>query len=177
MSADDLVSRWINNPSIGQELLKESRIGIMIHIDASGSDQGSLSWFRNPDCKCAYHYIVLDNGEIVGIVKSDRRAWHAGTCEPSGKTRSYRDANSAFYGVAAAAKEGDTITEEQLISIAKVCIAIMRTEGWIYPENIITGHSAEAWERGRKNDPECDFDNPVLSVQMIIDTMKKLGFE
>ena len=163
----------IDNPSFGESGLYETRIGIMIHLDASGSDTGSLNWFGNSDCKCVYHWIVMDDGRVIGLVQPTRRSWHAGKCRPSGQTDLYQDANSAFYGLAAAATIGDTITPPQLKSLARVVRDIMEHEGWSDIRRRLTGHSAEAWPRGRKTDPECNPDSPVLTLDMIIEEIAR----
>lgn len=167
-----IYDRKINNPSISQGILRELRIGIMLHVDASTSDTGSLAWFRDPRCECAYHCLVMDNGEAVSIVPHDRRAWHAGKCHPADGFN-YRDANSAFYGIAAAARVGDSVTNAQLSTIARACKEIMNFQGWLNPHLWITTHSAQAWPRGRKTDPECDFTNPVFTKEMVIDRIRR----
>ena len=164
----------IDNPSFEQSDPYEARIAIMLHLDASGSDAGSLSWFGDDRCKCVYHWIVMDDGRVVGLVPPTRRCWHAGKCRPSGQTDSYQDANSAFYGLAAAATVGDTITSPQLQSLASVVRDIMAHEGWTDITRHLTGHSAEAWPRGRKIDPECDRDNPVLTLEMVLQELLRI---
>ena len=157
----------ILNAEIPRQTIREPRIGIMLHLDASASDEGSLAWFSDPRCRCAYHYLVLDDGRIVRIVSTAFRAWHAGKCKPADGFN-YMDANSAFYGVAAAARAGDTITNPQMEGIAKVCEAIAKAQNWNL-RYTLTGHSTQAWPRGRKIDPECDPDNPVLSKEMVLE--------
>ena len=168
------VDRQIDNPSHGQSDPYEPRIGIMLHVDASRSDTGSLEWFGNNRCRCVYHWIVMDDGRVVGLVPPHRRSWHAGKCRPSGRTQSYRDANSAFYGLAAAATIGDSITTPQLKSLVRVVSDIMAHESWTDLNRRLTGHSIEAWPRGRKTDPECDPKNPVLTLDMIHSELKRV---
>lgn len=81
----------------------------MLHFDGSVSDTGAWKWFTDPRCNVSYNYLVLDNGDIVSIAPKDARAWHAGKCRPSGPLN-YSDANSAFYGVAAATNEKTPVT-------------------------------------------------------------------
>lgn len=144
---------------------REPRIGVMLHYDASGSDAGAMAWFADPACKVSYHYLVLDDGAFVTIAPLDRRAWHAGVCRPSGAKLDYRDANSAFYGIAAATNDRVGVTPLQLLTIAWLTRQLFDREGWPVTDMWrITSHRAEAWPRGRKSDPEGgDISNPIYS--------------
>lgn len=149
--------------------LRSARGGIMLHYDDSGSDVGALYWLtRDPACRVSYNVLVTDNGVAYVIAPLDRRAWHAGECRPSDAAHLiYRDANSAFYGVAIAAAPGDVATTDQVRGVVEVCTILASRHGWdlrVEPWRI-TGHAAEAWPRGRKIDPTGpDPLRPVLSV-------------
>jgi N-acetyl-anhydromuramyl-L-alanine amidase AmpD len=134
--------------------LREARVGVMVHYDGSASDAGAVSWLtRHPDARVSYQRLVLDDGQVVKIAPDDARAWHAGTCRPSGAHLPYTDGNSAFYGVALAAKPGDTVTRPQLEALARCIREWFRAEGWPLTDWWrITDHAAEAWPRGRKVD-------------------------
>lgn len=147
-----------------------TRQGVLIHFDASASDKGAVAWLEDDArAEVSYHYLVLDDGRVIQLAPPGTRAWHAGVCRPSERRFTYSDGNNAFYGVSIAAKPGDKATEAQLDSVAKVCKYLFWLEGWDERETWrITGHSAEAWPRGRKTDPEGpDPDNPVLSVEAV----------
>ena len=91
--------------------LREDRQGIVLHYDGSGSDAGSMAWFRAPECKVSYNLLVLDDGSYVRIAPDSARAWHAGRCRPSDPSRiRYSDANSAFYGIAIASSGKHDVT-------------------------------------------------------------------
>jgi N-acetyl-anhydromuramyl-L-alanine amidase AmpD len=135
--------------------LREKRVGTMLHFDGSSSDAGAVSWLtKHPDCRVSYTKLILDNGTVVQIAPDDARAWHAGACRPSSpSTLHYTDANSAFYGLAFAAKPGDEITQAQFDAAVKVIVEWFKAEGWRLTEWWrITDHAAEAWPRGRKID-------------------------
>ena len=134
--------------------LRDSRVGIMLHDDGSASDAGGMSWFVDPRNRSAsYNFLILDNGDRVQVVPQTARAWHAGVCRPTDMF-TYKDANSAFYGVATAASKGDGLTEEQLGGVISVCTDIFEQEDWSFDEVWrITGHKNQAWPRGRKDDP------------------------
>ena len=155
--------------------LREERQGVMLHYDASRSDAGSLGWFRNPAFAFSYNHIVFDDGSFLEMAPLDKRAYHAGYCRGHrpdlhpGVT--YEDANSAFFGLCAAAEPGDTITEEQMATMAALVRLYFQSSGWdlAVDSSRITTHSAEAIYRrgharagqlGRKVDPEGPSDHP-----------------
>lgn len=133
--------------------LREPRKGIMLHYDASGSDAGAVQFLlRDPDCKVSYNQLILDDGEVVEVVPDDGRAWHAGVCKPSATVPKYKDANSAFYGLAFASKPGDRVFPEQVAAAVQVAVRWMKRHKWTDVNRHITDHAAEAWPRGRKQD-------------------------
>jgi N-acetyl-anhydromuramyl-L-alanine amidase AmpD len=157
------------------ETLREPRIGIMVHYDASASDAGALAWLRSPECKVSYTWIILDDGSQITIAPPDARAWHAGVCRPSNPRLPYRDANSAFYGIAIAATAGDRATPRQAQAVANLCVALFQRHQWSRATDLyrIVGHNTECWPRGRKTDPEGPNRNdPVLSVEDIRDLVR-----
>lgn len=151
------------------ERLREPRIGCIIHYDASVSDAGSMSWFRDPRCKVSYSWLVLDDGSYVEIAPKESRAWHAGRCRPSHKLLTYRDANSAFTGIAAATNQRESATQAQLLTIAMLCRMAFEDYGWSIEETWrIVGHDTEGWPRGRKIDPTGDDPRrPIVSIEEI----------
>lgn len=159
----------------------DSRMGVMLHYDASMSDRGAVEWFKDPRCKVSYNYLVLDDGTVVEIAPVTGGAWHAGKCKPDEEwlrhAAPYPSANRALWGVAAATTDGVDVTARQLLSVAwvtRTLFSLMEwpvTDGWR-----IVGHSAHAWERGRKSDPEgSDPKNPILSVADVRDLVRMMG--
>ena len=146
--------------------LRAPRMGIMMHYDASASDNGAVEWLLfDPKCAVSYNWLILDDGTVRDIAPKDARAWHAGECKPSRPELAYRDANSAFYGVALAARPGDTATPAAFSAVVDLCVALMQSHGWT-EEWRITSHRAEAWPRGRKDDPDGKL-GVVLSVDAV----------
>lgn len=150
----------------------------MLHYDASSSDVSSVIWFTDPACKVSYNWLVMDTGNVIPIAPDDARAWHAGCCKTDDPRLPYKDANSAFYGIALAATAGDTATREAKRSLAALCLHCFAIEGWDVTEvwRIVSHRSqavycpghAKAGQRGRKNDPEGpDPARPVLSTNEI----------
>lgn len=149
--------------------LREPRQGVMLHYDESSNDAGGLAWFFDPTCKVSYDFWISRKGTIYRLVPSGRRAWHAGECEPA-EGYHYSDANSAFVGVAIAARHDERVTDAQMQSVVDLCVSLGFNNGWpMHDPHWITGHNAQAWPRGRKTDPEGAYPaekakNPVLSV-------------
>lgn len=132
--------------------VREPRQGIMLHYDASASDLGAVQWLLfDSACVVSYNWLVLDDGTVVNVAPERARAWHAGRCRPSGPRFTYTDANSAFYGVAIAAKAGERVTGPQLRSVAGIVEGLCRKHGWV-TQDVLTTHADEAWPRGRKVD-------------------------
>lgn len=156
--------------------LYEPRKGIMLHYDASASDIGAVTWLtKDKRCKVSYNWLVLDDGTVVEVAPRTARAWHAGVCEPSSiEVPRYKDANSAFYGIAIAASAGEHATEAQENAVIDLCLDIYHREGWKTKEVFrIVGHNTEAWPRGRKVDPEGPKPHdPVLSVEAIREAVR-----
>lgn len=156
--------------------IRESRRGVMLHYDASGTDDGAMGWFGHPDCKVSYQWLVLDDGSYAVIAPEDARAWHAGHCKTSNPDRlPYRDANSAFWAIALATNDKVGATEAQRLTAAWLTRRCFRTAGWLPGETWrIVGHDTEAvfpaghrlaGQRGRKIDPTGSRSaHPILAV-------------
>lgn len=149
--------------------LREDRIGVMLHYDASVSDDGSIAWLAGPDIKVSYNWIVMDSGNVIPIAPENARAWHAGICRSDDPRLRYTDANSAFYGISIAATTGDTATLEAKRSVAALCRTLFLKHHWPLSEVWrIVSHRTQAWPRGRKNDPEgSDLAHPVMNTNEI----------
>jgi hypothetical protein len=53
-----------------------------IHYIATGTYEGAISWFKNPDAQASSHYIVKNsNGEITQVVLESNKAWTQGVSE------------------------------------------------------------------------------------------------
>jgi len=153
--------------------LREPRQGVLLHYDGSRSDAGAVAWLtKDPRCRVSYHWLILDDGHSVLIAPPSKRAWHAGVCLPSIPQLTYKDANSAFYGIAIAATDGDRATQAQIAKVLELCRWCFLKEGWPLQETWrIRGHFEEAWPRGRKHDPKGSGPIPVLDVQLIRDKL------
>lgn len=150
--------------------LTDTRMGVMLHYDASRSDTGAVAWLtKDPTCRVSYHWLVTDDGTAHVIAPHGRRAWHAGVCRPSDPRLAYKDANSAFYGIAISATDGDTATPAQVATVVRLVRECFARQRWPLTETWrVVGHSSEAWPRGRKHDPEGSRASAqVLSVPLV----------
>ncbi len=152
--------------------LREPRCGVLLHYDASASDGGALGWLtKDPACDVSYNVLVLDDGKAYEIAPLDRRAYHAGKCVTSDRVRlPYKDANSALYGVAIAATDGEVATPAQFAAVVEVCRLLAAKHGWDlrYEGWRIVGHDTECFPKGRKSDPTgSNPKRPVLSVAAV----------
>jgi N-acetyl-anhydromuramyl-L-alanine amidase AmpD len=144
-----------------QQPLAAPRCGIMLHYDDSSRDDWAVEWFLDSRCTNGYTWLVLDDGRVVELADPSMRTPHAGPCLTP-------NANSAFYGIAAATNGLVLATEAQLSSIAALCAALWRCHDW--PADAvatrIVGHDEQAiWTQaytsertlwghvGRKVDP------------------------
>lgn len=134
--------------------LREPRQGISLHYDASASDAGAVEWLTEDErCHVSYTKLILDDGKVVEIAPENARQWSEGVCRPSSSKFTYKDANSAFYGIAIAATNGDKIKPAQFESLVVECVALFKKHGWGKHEVWrITSHEKEAWPRKRKVD-------------------------
>lgn len=150
--------------------LTEERLGVLLHYDDSASDAGAVEWLlKDPRCKVSYNWLVLDDGQVVEVAPWDKRAWHAGKCRPSSPRLTYRDANSAFYGIAWAGRDRQAITPAALVALLDLVRGLFQQHHWPLTDSWrITGHDLEAWPRGRKIDPTgTEKARPVLSVELV----------
>ena len=156
--------------------ITEPRQGICLHYDASASDPGAVTWLRDdPRCHVSYNWLLTDDGAQHTIAPLDARAWHAGVCRPSEPRLTYRDANSALYGIAIAATDGTVATQVQESWMAELCASLLLRHGWSLTDDLwrIVGHDTEAWPRGRKHDPTGSNPvKPVLSVAAVRDLVR-----
>lgn len=180
--SDLLLRATVRKTGPWDDELEQPRLGVMLHYTA-GTDLSGLQWLLfDPKCKVSYNWLGLDDGTVVSVAPADVRAYHAGVCRPSDLIRTatrgagYTDANSAFYGYAIAAEDGDRATPQQLSMCVQTIVGLFRTHQWT-PEQArwrITDHAAEAWPRGRKSDTGAVL--PLESVrQRVIDALLRLA--
>lgn len=160
------------------DTLREERVGICLHYDASATDESSIQWLASAGVKVSYNFVVADSGNTIPFAPELARAWHAGVCRSSDPRLPYKDANSALYGISISATAGDVATLAQKRSVAALCRTLFLKHGWPITEVWrIVSHRTESWPRGvhpngepwwRKNDPEGpDLAHPVMNTNEI----------
>lgn len=59
---------------------------IVLHDTAGRLDKGSsVRWFQDPTCQTSAHFVVERDGEVVQMVRTDRKAAHAGKSQWRGR--------------------------------------------------------------------------------------------
>ena len=142
----------------------------MLHFDDSSSDESGLEWFSDPTCAVSYNRLYDKDGSIAQITPTmEQAAYHAGVCRPSSSLFTYKYPNSFFYGLAISANNNEVVTPLQQASLVEDIEAIFTFHQWSKNDLWrITGHSNEAWPRGRKVDPIGTHPNkPVMDPAVI----------
>lgn len=152
------------------EELRAPRVGVCLHYDGSSSDAGGLSWLLGVDVHASYNLYVKDDGSWGIIAPLHLPAWHAGKSRSSDPERlPYPNnmANHGLYGLAVLTNGQVDVTPPQLLTAAWLTARLFAKHGWSRTDELyrVTTHSAEAWKRGRKTDPEGgDLRNPIMSA-------------
>lgn len=179
---DGRAVRWVAANSSGGPLKPEL---IILHDTAGRLDPfNSVEWFSSKKCTTSAHFVVERDGTITQMVRTDRRAWHAGKSCWNGRQlcNSFSigieivnpgkldEHGVAWFGLADGAwplvqrrtpQHGDgwwlAYTPEQIEAVQQLCRAIVAE----YPDcNDVTTHWAVS--RGRKIDP-----NPLFPLDAV----------
>lgn len=155
----------MKSPNFNAEL-REPRIGVMLHYPACDFNT-AVAYCCDPASKVAYHVVIAGDGAAVQLCPWDSRAWHAGVCRPSTTSRSYEDANSAFYGIALSGGPAfGPPTDAQEQTLNSILYDRFEAHAWSLSEWYrVVSHGAEAWPRGRKDDPEGSGPVPWLDME------------
>jgi AmpD protein len=94
------------------------------------------------------HYLVRRDGQVIGFVPPEKRAWHAGVSSWRGRSR----CNDFSIGIELEGSEDDDFTAAQYRSL----VSLLRTLQQQFPLRDIAAHSEVA--PGRKTDPGPRFD-------------------
>jgi len=119
---------------------------LVLHADASRTEEGTIGWLCDPVSKVSYHFLVHRDGNITQLVPGEMRAWHAGASSFQGRA----NVNDFSLGVAFANRQdGEPFQVAQLQRGVELCADLC----WEYriPLTRITTHAAIA--PGRKTDP------------------------
>lgn len=91
-------------------------IGVVLHIQ-QGNENGTDSWFHNPESKVSAHFGAPKAGGIDQWVLIGDKAWHASA------------ANPYYVGIECEGDSGDKLTTEQAEAIAELLAWLHRTYG------------------------------------------------
>jgi hypothetical protein len=122
------------------------RKGVMLHYDDSSRDDWAVEWFFDKRCKNGYTWLVLDDGRVVELADPMKRTPHAGACRTP-------NANSVFYGIAAATNGLVSATPAQLDSIIALCAALQLPR-WSKGRPHRRAEGPRADHRRRRRSPE-----------------------
>ena len=131
-----------------QQPLASPRLGVMLHYDDSTRDDWAVAWFSDPRCTNGYTWLVLDDGRVIELADPAMRTPHAGPCLT-------KNANSAYYGIAAATDGNHLATPVQLEAIVSCAAAVWAFHEWPPSDAAtrIVGHDAQAvWTAAYTND-------------------------
>jgi N-acetyl-anhydromuramoyl-L-alanine amidase len=112
-------------------------------------DPAAHPYFRQiAQLKVSSHYLVRRDGELVGFVPVERRAWHAGVSSWRGRSR----CNDFSVGIELEGAEDDTFSARQYRALG----ALLRRLRARLPLRDLAAHSDVA--PGRKTNPGARFD-------------------
>ncbi len=127
---------------------------LVLHYTGMKSLDDALERMRDPDWSVSAHYVVDENGAVLGMVEETRRAWHAGVSSWRGET----DVNSRSIGIELVNPGHEfgyrPFPEAQMASLVPLCRDILARHP--IPARNVVGHSDVA--PARKRDPGELFD-------------------
>lgn len=142
------MSAMIERPSPNHNARSHPIRCVVLHCDASHSEQATLSWTSTPKSKVSYHVLIGRNGTTYRLVPDERRAWAVGVSAWQG----VKDVNGVSLNLAFSnANDGrEPLTDLQKVA-ARHVIANWKAR-WQIED--VTTHKIVARPVGRKYDPE-----------------------
>jgi N-acetylmuramoyl-L-alanine amidase len=90
---DELVHREAPSPNWNERMLPVTMV--VLHYTEMETAEASLDRLCDANAQVSAHYLIGEDGEVVGLVPEEKRAWHAG----ASFWRGLRDVNSASIGI------------------------------------------------------------------------------
>lgn len=122
---------------------------IVLHYTGMVDTAAALERLCAPGSEVSAHYLALEDGRVIQMVKESRRAWHAGVSSWAGQT----DVNSCSIGIEIANPGHDfgypDFPKRQIAAVTALCRGI-QTRNTIAPARVLA-HSDVA--PSRKQDP------------------------
>ncbi|WP_404370078.1 N-acetylmuramoyl-L-alanine amidase [Sphingomonas sp. MMS24-J45] len=81
------------SPNFDERLLPVSIV--VLHYTGMQTAQAAIDRLCDPEAKVSAHYLIAEDGQVLGMVAEDKRAWHAG----KSRWRGIEDVNSASIGI------------------------------------------------------------------------------
>src|SRR3989344_3846164 len=105
-------------------------LAFVIHIQ-QGTQQGTLSWFKNPASQVSAHVAIAKSGEVDTCVDERDTAYHAGRINAPVAPVLKKDLlgriitpNLYTIGIECAGFRGDWFTEQQMVSVCEYIKAV-----------------------------------------------------
>ena len=122
---------------------------LVLHYTGMPDAAGAIARLSSPEAKVSSHYLIAEDGQIVRMVREEKRAWHAGQSYWRGIT----DVNSASVGIEIVNPGHEfgyrPFPDEQIAALIPLVASIKERHG-IGRGNVV-GHSDIA--PARKDDP------------------------
>lgn len=132
---------------------------MVLHIQ-EGTQEGSLSWFLNPQSKVSAHFLNAKDGRLWQVVDTDDRSW----AQTGGNTRGISVENEGH--------SGDRLTGSQLHNCAVLLGWLHQTDGVPLQLSDNANTPGLAWHGmngGAWGHPDCPGAPIVAQRQQIID--------
>lgn len=123
---------------------------VVIHYTAMATAGEAAARLCDPAYEVSAHYLIAEDGEVLGLVPEEMRAWHAG----AGSWAGADDVNSRSIGIELANRGTHPFAHAQMLALERLLGEVM--ERWAIEPKGVIGHSDMA--PGRKADPGPRFD-------------------
>ncbi|GEO80397.1 N-acetylmuramoyl-L-alanine amidase [Pararhodospirillum oryzae] len=150
---------WIASPNHDARPRDQAIDMLVIHYTGMPSAEAALARLTDPAAQVSAHWLVHEDGRLVGLVDEERRAWHAGRAFWRGE----RAINARSIGVEIVNPGHEfgyrPFPEAQMATVEHLCAAIVARHA-LLPWNVVA-HADIA--PTRKEDPGELFDWPRLA--------------
>ena len=148
-ATDTDLARPLPSPNHGERRDGKRPDFLILHYTGMANAEAALARLCDPTAEVSAHYVVLEDGGIIQMVKEDRRAWHAGAA----RWQDESDLNSSSIGIEIVNYGHDghlpTYPQAQINSVIALCRDII-TRNKIAAHRVLA-HSDVA--PARKRDP------------------------
>jgi N-acetylmuramoyl-L-alanine amidase len=148
-ATDTDLARPLPSPNHGERRDGRKPEYLILHYTGMATPEAALARLSDPNAEVSSHYVVLEDGGIIQMVKEERRAWHAGAA----CWRADHDINSASIGIEIVNYGHDgnlpAYPQAQITSVIALCHDIVARHQ--IPAHHILAHSDIA--PARKRDP------------------------